>query len=1189
MKKLTAAVRRHIRSYSFYMKLSTVCLIFVLSNAQLLLAHTGKAQGIETDHITLELRSESLKAVLLKIEKLSGYPITYPVEQVEKYKTISLDKGNRTISKTLQIVLTGTGLDFKQQHAAIVIFPERKTPAPKSLAAALPLDTAILIKGRITDDAGTPLPGVAVAVKGTTKGTTSGEDGSFILSVNSPDDRLVCSLIGYAPKELAARHFNGGNIMLIAESKKLDEVVVVGYGTKSVRETTGSISKVSGDKLSNEPLSAFTQAMAGKTAGVQVNMNGGTLGDPTAIQIRGINSITSSAQPLIVIDGVAQIANDNLNGLRTGAGTRFDPLAMLNPNDIESIQILKDAGSAVIYGSRASNGVILVTTKKGKRGQVKVMIDSKTGWSQAAKKPKELDAANYMMIQNEKAANKYGANSPNAVIAKESDIDGDGKPDNTDWIALLYGTGLMYDNSISFSGGADKLSVYGSARYLSQEGIVKPNKITMGQARLNLDFTPKPWFKSGISLAYTRTKNVGVLTDGYVQGVNISGWQAPANVSPYNPDGPRGYNLTTGTGGGYLGMGNNITAINGASIMSQSGGYFNMMAMTDLTRNLNTAQDLRANIYGEIRPIKDLSFTSKLGIQYLSNLEDQFTPNVIGFWGVPYNGLITYLNSNWNQWVWQNYATYDKTIANMHKVSVVAGAEYQYNKMQWYQAGAVNFADPFYDAIVNGAFTNIQPGQTAIYDQTHGDLNSSSLMSYFGRASYAYSSKYLVELSFRADAFSAFGINNQWGYFPSVSAGWEVTQEKFMESVKWLSYLKVRGSYGQVGNSRIRNPYASQTLYTGSAYGTLNGFNILQVGNAGLKWESSKKMDIGFDATLLHKFNIVADYFNNNIDNMILSAPVLSTVGVPNNSVYTNIGNMRNRGIELTLSTTPVARKNFTWNTSLNVSRIWNKVLSLVSSNNNADIIQGNSVASVGKPLGTFYLVRWAGVNPDNGNPRWFAKDGGIKEYHFGQTGSALWTDDKGNPVAPVSVSTDAVYSNKSGLPTWFGGWDNTFTYKQFDLGINVIFSGGNYIYNGTKATMLSNNVQNNFDEILNRWTKPGQQTDVPKLYLQDNQGNTASDRFLEKADFLRVRTISLGYTFDKSLLGRIGFERVRIYGQVFNAFLLTGYSGLDPDVNTAARSNTSNTSTANNIQIGIDALSTPQPRTFTLGLNVSF
>lgn len=1038
-----------------------------------------------------------------------------------------------------------------------------------------------VISGTVIDDKGESLPGVSVKVKGEPQGTVSDMNGKFTVTVPDQNAVLVFSYIGFETREVSVGNQSSITVKLQTLLKGLNEVVVVGYGTKTVRENTGSIGKVTGDRLVNEPLPSFNEALAGKTAGVQISMNGGALADPTAIRIRGINSISSSSQPLVVIDGIAQPTSGNLNNIRGGAGTRFDPLSLINPNDIESIEVLKDAGAAVIYGSRASNGVILVTTKKGKNGTVRVTFDSKIGSSQASKKPPVLNAADYITIQNEKASNRYGVSSANAVIAKQSDINGDGVPDDTDWMDLLYQKGMLYDNNLSLSGGNEKFTVYGSARYLSQEGIVIPNKLTTGQARINADFTPKKWFRSGLSLTYNRSLNNGVLTDGYVQGVNISGWQAPPNVSPYNPNGPAGFNLTTGSLGGYLGLGNNITQIGGTSITSQK--WFNMMAMSSsLTRNQNTAQDTRANIYMDIIPVKGLTLTSKFGLHYLSNFENQYTNPVIGFWGVPYNGLLLYYTTNNSEWVWQNYANYNKLFGEKHKISAVAGLEYQHNQYQAYSMGAANLADPFFNQIVTGAFTNIPVGQTATYDQTNGDVYNSGLMSYFTRASYAFAEKYLVELSFRADAYSAFGENHQWGYFPSISLGWNVTQESFMKNMKWLDYLKIRGSYGQVGNSNIGSVYGSQTLYGGAAYGTLNGFNVKQVGNSDLRWESAKKIDLGFDATIKNKFNVTIDLFRNNIDNMILSAPVLATTGVPGNSILTNIGNMKNQGIEFTFNTSPVATKVFKWTTSLNYSHISNKVLSLVNSNNNADITSGNSVASVGKPLGTFKLIRWAGVDAANGNPMWYAKDGTVKEYHLGVSGAGAWTDANGNPTTGITTASDAVYADKSGLATWYGGWDNTFNYKQFDLGFSILYSGGNYIYNSTRASMLSNNVQNNFTVILDRWTTPGQQTDVPKVFLGDNQANIASTRFLEKGDFARLRTITLGYTVPVKLLNKISVERLRIYAQAFNPFIVTKYSGLDPDINTTSR-------TGNNISIGNDALGTPQPKTFTLGLNLSF
>jgi hypothetical protein len=314
----------------------------------------------------------------------------------------------------------------------------------------------------------------------------------------------------------------------------------------------------------------------------------------------------------------------------------------------------------------------------------------------------------------------------------------------------------------------------------------------------------------------------------------------------------------------------------------------------------------------------------------------------------------------------------------------------------------------------------------------------------------------------------------------------------------------------------------------------------------------------------------------------------LYSVGIPNSSVSSNIGGMYNKGIEITITSSPYSTKDFTWSTSINFTRIWNKVTGLVPTNNNADIVFSPNAASIGKPLGTFYLPKWAGVDAQTGSPMWYAKDGTIKRYNFGATGTALWTDEKGNPVAALG-GTDFVYADKGGLPTFYGGWDNTFTYKNFDLNIGINFQGGNYIYNSSKAGLLTNAFSNNFSDILRRWQKPGDITDVPKLWLNDQTANQASTRWLEKGDFIRFRTIALGYNFQKSILTTIGFDNVRFYVQAFNPFIITKYTGLDPDVSTSGTTQT-NTSTANsNITLGVDARGTPQARTLTVGLNLSF
>jgi TonB-linked SusC/RagA family outer membrane protein len=1035
------------------------------------------------------------------------------------------------------------------------------------------------VTGRVTDEAGNPIVGATIQPRGSKVGTTTSSDGSFTIRISPGAKTLVISSVNYTEQEIPVANTSEVAVQLKAAVESLADVVVVGYGTRTVRENTGAIAKVSGARISQEPTVSFDQALAGKTAGVQISLGSGVLADRTAIRVRGINSISSSSQPLVVIDGIPQNTATNLNGFNSGNGTRFDPLALINSNDIESLEVLKDAGASSLYGSRAANGVILITTKKGRKGSVKVAFDSKVGWSSATKLPPLLNGDDFITITNEKGANRFGASTGYASMAKNSDIDGDGAPDRTNWNDFVYRKGMTYDNTLSLSGGADKISVYGSVRYLKQDGIIRGNGLKTGQARLNLDVTPKSWFKTGIQISYSKTLNHGVLTDAYIAGATISGFMAPPIVSPFNPNGPRGYNLTSN---GLLGLGNNVTTVNGVSFLPSTSYYYNMVPTIDLQRNDNTAEDLKANVYGELQPLKGLKFTSKFGIQYLSNFEDQYSSPLIGGLGYSYAGLVQDQRQQYNTWVWQNYANYDKVLGRNHKIALVAGTEYQKTDYFTLYTGAGNFTDPFFTHVVNSAYTNTLPGSTTLQDFTGGNLSSNGIISYFGRASYSYANKYFIEGSIRRDGYSAFGESNQFGTFPSISAGWELTKEKFMQGLTWLDFLKLRGSYGTVGNSRGLSDYAARTLYSGASYTSLNGLGITQAGNPTLKWETSKKTDIGFDATFLkNKIGVTIDYFRNDVNGLILAAPTLYTVGVPNSSISTNIGGMYNKGFELTVNYSPISTKNFSWTTSFNFTRIWNQITGLVPSNNNADIVSGVNVASVGKALGTFYLPNWAGVDANTGNPTWYAKDGTIKRYNFGATGPALWTDDKGAPVAALSGS-DFVYQNKSGLPTYYGGWDNTFSFKGVDLNISLNYQGGNYLYNSTLAGMLTNQFSNNFTAILGRWQKAGDITNVPKLWLNDQTANQSSSRWLEKGDFVRVRLISLGYNVQKSILTKAGFENARIYVQSFNPFIITKYTGLDPDVNTAG-------TTQSNIALGVDNRGAPQAKTITVGVNLSF
>ena len=1031
------------------------------------------------------------------------------------------------------------------------------------------------VSGTVTSTEGnTPLPGVTVRIKGSSTGTSTDVNGKYSLSAGN-GQVLIFSFVGYVERQVSAGR-SEINVALQPDRRALDEVVVVGYGTKQIKDITGSVASVKGGRVATEPVASFDQALSGKVAGVQITSAGGVLGDGVSIRVRGVNSISASSLPLIVLDGVPLNTTENLNLFNSGNGTRFNPLALINPNDIESIEVLKDAGAAVMYGSRAANGVIMITTKKGKAGTARITFDSKLSWSQAARLPKLLNAEQFTLINNEKIANAADRFGTGLVIAKDSDIDGDGKPDRTNWQDELYRTGFTHDNSLSISGGAEKVSYYGSVRYTDQEGIALGNELKTGQVRLNLDVTPKKWLKAGISIAYTKSLNKGILTDRYLAGATVSGLNAFPNVAIYDPNDPTGFNLT---GNGLLGLGNNVNAItipSGTTNLIQNNIY-NSVASINLQRNENTPQELYGNAYVEIQPIQGLKVISKFGVDYLNNFEDQYSSPYIGGLGFSFNGMVQDYIRTRNQWVWQNYLTYDHTFAEKHRVSFTGGTEYQFTKEQQIYTGASDFADPFFKNIIDGAYSgNDAGGNLQLW--SGGDLFSNGLESYFGRVGYTYNNRYSLEVAFRTDAFSGFGEGSRWGKFPSVSAGWVVSEESFMKDVPVISYLKLRGSYGKVGNSRGIGSYAARTLYAGGLYAVQNGFSTSQAGNANLKWETSKKTDIGVDLNLFNnRISVVADYFKNNITGLLLDAPVLYTVGIPNASVTTNIGSMYNTGFEFTANATVLTLKDFTWTSSVNFTWVKNKVTSLVTT---SDIVDPNftaGVASVGRSLGEYKLIRWGGVDPETGNSIFLTADGTQK--FFNPSTKKWYLSDK-TETTQIS-SKDALYTGKSGMPKFYGGWDNTFTYKNFDLNVSLVYTGGFYVYNSTKASMLTNYFQNNYADIMDRWTTPGQKTDVPRLYMNDNIGNQTSTRFLEKGDFLRARTIGLGYTFRQPIFTRMGITNLRLYGQVYNAFIITGYSGPDPEVN-YNRNNT-------NIATAVDNRPIPQPRTYTLGLNVGF
>ncbi|MGL6022173.1 MAG: SusC/RagA family TonB-linked outer membrane protein, partial [Chitinophagaceae bacterium] len=610
----------------------------------------------------------------------------------------------------------------------------------------------------------------------------------------------------------------------------------------------------------------------------------------------------------------------------------------------------------------------------------------------------------------------------------------------------------------------------------------------------------------------------------------------------------------------------NVTTYGGLQLFGNN--FYNPLAVLGLQRNNNTLTRFLGNTYMNIMPIEGLTLTSKIGIDYWKNFEDQYSNPLIAGLGQANNGLVQTNNSTNLLWNWSNYANYVVEVKE-HALNFIVGLEYQKSMYQDIYAGARDFSDQKFQDILSGTFITPSSG---------GEKTSDGFISYFGKIGYNYADRYYLDVSFRADAYSGFGSNNQIGYFPGISAAWRIFNEPFMDNTRnVLDDLKLRGSWGLVGNSNV-GAYASRILYGGGRYADLNGQSIVQVGNPNLKWENSMKTDVGIDVSFLKgKLGVTFDYWRNDISNMLLFTPVPMTSGLPGGTLLTNIGEMYNQGIELSLSTVNVEIKGFRWSSLVNLTTVNNKVQKLSSS---GDIIGSWSRASEGKPLGTYYLIEWAGVNTNNGFNGWYDQNGIAKYYN--PEDKQYYLED-GTLTTSITASDAKYIDGKTGNPTWYGNFDNTFSYKGIDLTIGLQFSGGFWVYNATRATMLTNTLNNNFEEMNNRWQKPGDITNIPKLYIGDNVISRGSTQFLERGDFLRIRDITLGYNIPMEYLektGKLGIKSVRFYVRVSNVAILTKYTGADPELNTTANAV---------LAMGVDDRSVPMPRSYNIGLNITF
>ncbi|GAB3835016.1 SusC/RagA family TonB-linked outer membrane protein [Hymenobacter jeollabukensis] len=1046
------------------------------------------------------------------------------------------------------------------------------------------------ISGRVTDrNTGEGIPGVTIVVPGTTVGVSTNADGSYVLDLPAGSKNIRISSVGYQTIERSVGNETTLNIGLATDTKMTSEVVVTGYGgSQDVKDITGSFAKLDQSKLTSQPIQSADQALAGRIAGVQITNTSGTLGDAVTVRIRGINSINGSSQPLFVVDGVPMTEFGNMNVMTSGL--RYNPLADINPNDIESMTVLKDASAAAIYGSRATNGVVLITTKKGKNGQAKLTVNATVGYMEPTKLPKLLDATEFRDITNEKY---FNANPGKTVpLAINGDSDGDGVEDNTDWLKQIYHKGFMQDYQLALSSGNDKGSYYASVGYSDQKGTIITNRLRRANGRINMELTPKTWVKSGMNLSFNHAYNQGILgsnlTSNYFASPTFAAMNSLPNVPAYNADGS--YYLTGVTrtlGSGANNDGEKLDAT-GATIGENLFSYvpfalYHPVATLRLNHNDNTQRRLLGNAYLTVMPLKGLSVTTKFGLDYLNNAEYQYSaPDIAGL-GLQYNGLVQKNRADNTLTTWQNYAAYSHLFGDNHNIDATLGYEQNLETYQLVFSQGSNISDPKFKDNFFGLFDSQASSQGTSQDV-------SAWQSIFGRLNYAFSDKYYATFTARRDGSSRFGEQRRWGFFPGTSVGWRISREAFMSNISFVNDLKLKASYGLVGNSAGISSYESATLMGQGLYGTYAGYAINRLNNPSLRWETGKKLDVGFDASVMKdRIGVNFDYFSNNIDNLLLYVPAIYSTGIPNGSVFRNVGKMYNRGVELTLNTTNLETPSgFKWTSSFNYTYLVNRITKLEGGNVPSGVPY--HFASEGHSITEYNLLRWVGVNPDNGNPQWLDANDNVREY---SPVTKTWTQNgesrvNGQTVRPATTATEGVWLGKTSFPKWNGGFDNTFSYKGLQLEVFLQYSGGNYLYNSTRSQLLTNSAVNNSEEIKDRWQKPGDVTNVPRLYVGDNIHQSSSTRFMEKGDYLRVRQVRLSYLLPSTVTQRIGSSRTNLFVMVQNAYVFTKYSGTDPEVNVAGNEG-SNSGTNSNIAYGVDQRSNPQVRTYTAGVNIDF
>lgn len=1020
------------------------------------------------------------------------------------------------------------------------------------------------ITGRVLDNRdNSPLPGVSVQIKGTSSGTQTKPDGTYSIDAAS-GSTIVFSFIGYLSQEKVVNGASNINVSMSSDVKSLQDVVVVGYGSTRRSDLTGAVASVKTAQLEERPAASVNQALAGRIPGVQVNTNSGRPGGQTNVRIRGFSSINTTNNPLYVIDGVVIPV-----GSQTQSSNAID---FLNPNEIASVEVLKDASSTAIYGARGANGVILVTTKRGNASGSRVTYD--VGLSYNTIGPKRvhmLNAKEYMQVEDLAwknaetydpegwAKGNYISKEPKLKRTNPDLFDANGNPKyDTDWFKESVQKKVSHNHQLGFTGG-DENSQFGLfLGYRDDEGLLLNSYLKRYSARFTFDSQMKSWLKVGGSLGYTsQNENLVDIGTGGLNSVRMITEALPF-LPVHMPDG---------------------TFANNKLYPGAEGGSNPVHILTDRKYILQT-QNVLGNAYATITLAKGLEFRSVVGANVVTRGRNEWNGRNLIDISATQKGIAIVANDRETYWSFENYLTYNKRFNKVHSINALAGVGWQEDQFYGFNVRGENFSTDYLETNSIGS-GGLIPSSGAGSRKLGFAFNS-----YFGRVNYGFKDKYLVTFTGRVDGSSKFGPNNKYAFFPSAALAWRASEEPFLKNNPTISTLKLRTSFGLTGNSEIP-PYSSLSLLTASneyAF-PLNGQKVQGVGtsrlpNPDLKWEKTAQYDFGVELGLLkNRVSLEADIYYRKTTDMLLDAPVPTTSGYT--IISKNIGALENKGLEIGINTVNIETKNFTWSTTFNISFNKNKVLALATP---ADIYgvggpnftNQTNIIRVGESVGSFWgLVR---------EGTWSTKDAAeaalFKDYRGGKPilpGDIKYLDKNGDHA--INDADRQIIGN--GNPDGWGGFFNTFKYKNIDLTLELQFVYGNDVLNMTHHSGEDRTgLANSFSSVLNYWTPDHQNTDIAAPRHPDAGYVTNVDtRWVEDGSFLRGKNLALGYNFSAEKLKRLHLSKLRVYASVQNFFLATKFSGNDPEVSTYSQP----------FAQGQTFFDYPKPTTFQLGANVAF